>query len=130
MLTVRKALIIARLDAEDYGSIAESVSAILFLATPHQGSEHASLPAVLCSVANVALIGTTRFTGPMRTDLVESLKKDSDNLNEISKDFRNQVKTIKIASFVEDVVIRPLKSRVNSNCCHLFDPFLELTYND
>lgn len=69
-----KALIIARLDAEDYGHITESISAILFLATPHQGSNQTQLPMVVGSIVNIALTGTSRIIGSIRADLIEARK--------------------------------------------------------
>lgn len=107
-----KALIIARLDAEDYGHITESISAILFLATPHQGSNQTQLPMVVGSIVNIALTGTSRIIGSIRTDLMEALEKDSENLKQISVDFRNQIENIRIASFIEKEITRPAKSRV------------------
>jgi hypothetical protein len=96
----------------DYGNITDSVSAILFLATPHRGSGETQLPMVLARIANVALAGTSRFIGRMRTDLIESLERDSGDLKGISTDFRNQMGDMKIASFIETSITPPAKTRV------------------
>jgi ankyrin repeat domain-containing protein 50 len=114
LLMLIQALIIARLDAEDYGNIIDSVSAILFLATPHRGSGETQLPMVLASIANIALAGTSRFIGSIRTDLIESLKRDSGDLKKISTDFRNQMENIRIASFIETRTTPPVKTRVST----------------
>ena len=74
---------------------------------------------VLASIANIALAGTSRFTGSIRTDLIESLKRDSEDLKGISTDFRNQIGNVKIASFIETSTTPPAKTRV----CMPFDKF-------
>jgi hypothetical protein len=67
---------------------------------------------VLASIANVALAGTSGLIGSIRTDLIESLKKDSEDLKGISTDFRNQMGNMKIASFIETSTTIPAKTRV------------------
>lgn len=74
---------------------------------------------MLGGIANTALAGTSRFIGHMRTDLIKSLEKDSANLREISVDFMNQMGNMKIASFIEHVVIPPAKSRVHTVSYHI-----------
>lgn len=93
----------------------ESTSAILFLATPHRGSGEAQLPIVLSNIGNLALTGTSRFAGRFRTDLLKIVEKDSDELEEISINFRNQIGDIEIASFIETLSTPPAKSRVRTN---------------
>jgi hypothetical protein len=88
------------------------VTAILFLGTPHRGSEETGFPLVLTSIANVALAGTSRFIGSARSDLIKSLEKDSKMLKDISTNFRDQTRDIKIASFIEQNRIPPAKNRV------------------
>jgi hypothetical protein len=74
----------------------------------------AQLPMVLASIANIALAGTSGFIGSIRADLIESLKKDSEDLKGISTDFRNQMGNMKIASFIETSATPPSKTRVAS----------------
>ena len=97
-----------------YYSVRKSVTAILFLGTPHRGSEEAFFPSALADIANVALVGTSRFVGSMRSDRIKSLQKDSKILKEISTHFRNQARGIKIASFIEQTANPPAKNRVLS----------------
>jgi hypothetical protein len=99
------------IDNEVYENIRTSVIAILFLSTPHCGSSEIVIPLVLTSIANVALAGTSRFVGSMRTDLIKSLEKDSKILKDISTAFRNQTHNIKIASFIEQNCTPPAKHR-------------------
>lgn len=88
------------------------MAAILFFGTPHRGSSETQLPMVLTSIANLALSGTSRFVGAMRSDLIKALEKDSKNLKELSTSFRNQTRCMKIASFIEQSRTPPAKSRV------------------
>lgn len=85
---------------------------IFFLGTPHRGSSQTQLPMVLTNIANLALSGASRFVGGMRTDLVKSLQKDSPILKDISTNFRNQTRNIRIASFIEQEITPPANARV------------------
>ncbi|KAH9208242.1 Alpha/Beta hydrolase protein, partial [Leptodontidium sp. 2 PMI_412] len=67
-IVVKKALIVAKIEDELYESIRTSVNGILFLATPHRGSGSTQFQSVLTGIANVALSGTSRFVGHMRSD--------------------------------------------------------------
>lgn len=102
------------IDAEDYANIQDSVIGILFLATPHKGSSTIQYPWVLANVVNTALAPSSRFTGRMRDDLLKSLKRDSDVLENISTSFRNQAINIKIISFIEQNITLPFKERVSN----------------
>lgn len=51
----------------------------------------------------------------MRSDLIKALEKDSQVLKDISTNFRNQTSNIHIASFIEQDITPPLKSRVYAN---------------
>jgi hypothetical protein len=88
------------------------VTGILFLSTPHRGSSQTQFPVVLTRIANVALSGSSRFVGAMRSDLIKALEKDSKILKDISTDFRNQTRSIKIASFIEQSLTPPANLRV------------------
>jgi hypothetical protein len=98
-----------------YENIRTSVTAILFLGTPHRGSEETGFPLVLTAIANVALAGASRFVGSMRSDLIKSLERDSKILKDISTNFRHQTGDIKIASFIEQKRTPPANSRVTTS---------------
>jgi hypothetical protein len=51
----------------------------------------------------------------MRSDLIENLKKDSKVLEDIATNFRKQTNSLQIASFIEQDITPPLKSRVCIN---------------
>ena len=117
-LTLSKALIIAVNENELYNSILNSVTAILFLGTPHRGSEETSIPLILTSIVNVALTGTSRVVGSMRSDLIKAIEKDSPVLKDISTNFRHLTRNIKVASFIEQDITPPSKKRVLNFLSH------------
>jgi hypothetical protein len=97
----------ARLDAEDYLFIQDSVKGILFLSTPHRGSESVKWPLLLANIVNVSGLGSAR------DDLLKSLEKDSEELLAISTSFRNQVRGAKIISCYETNTAPLLSSLVS-----------------
>jgi hypothetical protein len=111
-----QALITASLDRDEYANIRESTRGILFLSTPHRGSDSVTWPKLLSNVANVALTYTVTsgFTGKFRTDLLSSLEKESQDLVNLTIEFRNQHRGIKIISFVENNATPPFKKPVSN----------------
>lgn len=110
---IGQALVIARLDENDYGETRRAVVGILFLATPHRGSRATQYPDVLANVVNLALAGTSGVTGRLRTELLAILSKDSEVLLKLATDFRNQISNIKVVSFIEQSTTPPFKIRVS-----------------
>ena len=110
-----KALIIARNESNIYPGFNASVSGILFLGTPHQGSPSASYASILSKIANIFVIGTqiSRLTGPIRTELLTGLETNEKALLHIAEDFRVHTGTLQIASFIEQKNMRGLNERVN-----------------
>lgn len=100
------------IDGSRYDDVRNSIIGILFLGTPHRGSNATSLPQIVAGIANVTLTGTSRFTGKTRSDLIAVLEKESGVLTTLSTEFRNQAGKLKIASFVEQNTTPPTNSRV------------------
>jgi hypothetical protein len=109
-----KALIIAKNESGNYPGIADSVKAILFLGTPHQGSTTARYGEVLAQIANVFVVATqtSRASGAMRSELLKSLKASENGLLAIAEDFRVHTAQIKIFSFIEQKSMKGLNQRV------------------
>jgi len=106
----------------DYGDIQKSVIAILFLSTPHRGAGITSLlefPLELVGLASYASLPimsiVKKAAGKPRKDLVKVLEKESKALKEISTNFRNSRKNIKIASFVEQAIMPGLHKVVSAS---------------
>lgn len=112
-----QALLIARNESALYPDIIGSVSAILFLATPHRGSTYASYATILSRIAEAITTGSqvSRITGAMRTDLLKSLRTNEDELLRIAEDFRVHTSSMKITSFLELKKMQGLNDKVRSN---------------
>jgi hypothetical protein len=95
-----------------YRNIQEAVTGVLFLGTPHRGSVTTSFSNVLVNVANVALMGASQVTDSMRSNLINSLKKDWDELRDISTEFQQQKPTFSIISLIEQRITPPFRTRV------------------
>ena len=108
-----QAIVFANHESDLYSGIASSVSGILFLATPHQGSPSATYGATLSRIANTFVKGSqiSRLTGPIRTDLLDKLKTKERQLLDIAQDFRVHTGNIQIVSFIEQKNMR-LNERV------------------
>ncbi len=102
----------AHLDSNDYGQVLNAVAGIIFLATPHNGSTATPFPALLAKIANVSLSGISRFSGRMRDDLIDALKRDSGQLQEISEGFRNRIRDVSIVLCSETKATPPLAELV------------------
>ncbi|KAJ3455478.1 hypothetical protein MRS44_016960 [Fusarium solani] len=90
-IVVKQALIIASI-ADEYRSISESTSGIVFFGTPHRGSSSATIGKLLSRVARFA--GTRHY-------LMRSLEINEDGLQEIAENFTRIVPKYRIKSFYE-----------------------------
>lgn len=77
-----------------FKDIRDSVSGVIFMATPHQGSETANTALTLSKILEITPFGTG-----FPTQLVEDMKTNCDTLMDLSEGFRHQ--TIQIISFYE-----------------------------
>jgi hypothetical protein len=114
----------AVIDGRRFDDIRTYTLGIMFFGTPHRGSESTAFPMTLGNVANIALSRTSRYTGKIRTDLIDMLKKDSDFLKRISTNFRNQLGKLKLSSFIEQDITPPSSVRVCSTRPSSHRPFL------
>ncbi|KAI9748141.1 MAG: hypothetical protein M4579_007306, partial [Chaenotheca gracillima] len=113
-IVVKQALIIARNESVLYPHLSASVSSVLFLGTPHQGSPSATYASILSQIANVFVIGSqmSRLTGPLRTELLQSLRRNENELLYIAQDFRVHTGPLMIASFIEQKNMRGFNERI------------------
>ncbi|KAK0612792.1 hypothetical protein B0T17DRAFT_583367 [Bombardia bombarda] len=102
-IVVKKALIIAHEEDAHYGSIARSTLGIIFMGTPHRGSELVPWTILFSNIVNVATLGR----GARKT-LLRQLDSKSTALMDISRQFVHRATPLKILSFVEQQVERPL----------------------
>jgi hypothetical protein len=92
--------------------IQAAVAGIIFLGTPHRGSNVTRFPELLAKVANAVLSGTSRLTGGVREDLIDLLRRESGQLRDISKDFIGVVRDLRIVSCIETATTPPLNDVV------------------
>jgi hypothetical protein len=91
------------------------------LGTPHQGSPTARYGKILAQIANSFAIGSqiSRFTGPVRADLLSSLRTGEEGLLRVAEDFRVHTASMKIFSFIEQKGMKGLNQRVSISSRHL-----------
>ncbi|KAF9769926.1 hypothetical protein IL306_012583 [Fusarium sp. DS 682] len=90
------ALVIAHERAQIYGTIADSTIGVIFLATPHRGSDLAA-PAEFASM----LLRASQLGTRTNTKLVASLRKNAEVLWDISSQFVDRASGIHIKTFYE-----------------------------
>lgn len=82
----------AKLHEEDYPCIIRSVAGIIFLGTPHRGSNSHSKASVIASIASAVSLGE-------QSSLLKAVEKDSEMLADLLHDFTRTVNTISIPLF-------------------------------
>jgi hypothetical protein len=82
-----------------YTPIYEQTLAILFLGTPHRGTEKADLVATVAAVLNASEVLTRRPT--LRRDLITTLRTHSRYLEDISEAFAHRTRDFDIVTFYE-----------------------------
>lgn len=97
-IVVKKALVLAHERSSNSGfkDILDNTKAIAFLAVPHRGSKTADYAHTLANALKVASIGTSANTA-----LLAGLKKNSPMLEDISKQFVERGKYLRIYTFYE-----------------------------
>jgi hypothetical protein len=107
-------VLLAKNESDLYPGFTSSISGVLFLGTPHQGSAAATYGSILSQIANVFVIGSqiSRLTGSMRTELLRGLEANEKELLHIAQDFRVHTGAIQIASFIEQKNMQGLNKKV------------------
>jgi len=103
-----KALIQARLDEREYPGIRDSTKAIIFLSTPHRGSNAAVWPLFLSNIVNTCTYVGRGVGGRVNGELIKAVKSGSDGLSALSRNFRNQTDGVRIVSCYEQNATTPL----------------------
>lgn len=106
-IVVKKALIMAYMEHVNYGDILDSTIGIVFMGTPHRGSDLASWGLMATNLVNAASLGMG-----INKELLKTLKADSEMLAGISTQFVHRATPLKIRTFTEQQVERPLTTLV------------------
>ncbi|KAK7408618.1 hypothetical protein QQX98_009220 [Neonectria punicea] len=109
-LVCKQALVFAHLDHERYGSLLQSTIGVLFLGTPHRGSNLADMATIVGRIINLATAPATigASSSVIRRDLLSVLSYDSESLQELDFSARNLWDKITVASFYETLPTPPL----------------------
>ncbi|MCJ1269015.1 hypothetical protein MMC22_008903 [Lobaria immixta] len=86
------AVVSAKLHEEDYLSVIRSVAGVIFLGTPHRGSNSQSKASVIASIASAVSLGE-------HSSLLKAVDKDSEMLADLLHDFTRTVNTMSIPLF-------------------------------
>ncbi|KAI0543731.1 hypothetical protein F4679DRAFT_577412 [Xylaria curta] len=106
-VVVKRALVIAHERSRRYGSITQDTFGIMFLGTPHRGSDVAFWGKLFGSLANIVTIGS------IRTQLLDDLKRKSDILGATCSQFVERSQSLhRIFSIYERVRVKGLSSLV------------------
>ncbi|KAH6879994.1 hypothetical protein B0T10DRAFT_412368 [Thelonectria olida] len=103
-IVAKKALILAHENDHHYRDILASTTGIVFMGTPHQGSDIVNWTSFLTNA--VQLVSGNQI---VRTNLVKDLSTHSSTLLEISKSFLPRSSGLTIMSFVETQAEPPLQ---------------------
>ncbi|KAF2188394.1 hypothetical protein K469DRAFT_661153 [Zopfia rhizophila CBS 207.26] len=106
-IVVKKAIIIAHEQQSYYGPIGESTLGIIFMGTPHRGSELVPWAMLFSNVVNLATLGNG-----VHKNLLRQLDRKSNTLTDISRQFMHRASSLKIMSFIEQHAERPLNTLV------------------
>jgi predicted alpha/beta hydrolase family esterase len=95
-IVVKKALILAHEQEDQYGSLLQQIAGVVFMGTPHRGANIADSMSYLASGLHLA-----QFGAGTNRELLACLKKDSTVLAEITQRFAACCQDMKIVSFYE-----------------------------
>jgi len=99
--------VIAHEAGDFYGDLLRLTKGIIFMGTPHRGSDLVPWSLLISNLINVASFGRG-----IRKDLLKNLEKDGKTLIEISNQFVHRSTPLRIMSLVEQQVERPLNTLV------------------
>lgn len=109
-IVLKKALIIAHERSDRYSSISRDTFGVMFLGTPHRGSDNAFWGKLFGSLADVLTLGS------VRTQLLDDLKPKSDCLGSICSQFVERGKSLhRIFSIYERLKIKGIPGLVGYN---------------
>jgi hypothetical protein len=105
-IVLKKALIIAHERSERYSSISRDTFGVMFMGTPHRGSDVAFWSNIFGSMADLLTLGS------IRTQLLQDLKPKSDCLGSTCSQFVERAQSLRIFSMYERLRIKGLPGLV------------------
>ncbi|KEF58153.1 uncharacterized protein A1O9_06077 [Exophiala aquamarina CBS 119918] len=103
-IIVKQAMISAH-ENDYFSNVLRATRMVVFMGTPHRGSQIAAALGPLAAFANfwLDISFTSLFVGSMRTDLIRLLSRDSAKLDEINESFKQRAKGMTVISCYERV---------------------------
>lgn len=97
---------------------------MVFLATPHTGSDSANLASVFLTIVNTFKATTTVGWRPRaaRTELLDYLSRNSDALQDLLVSVRHRLHNVSVVSFYETQAMAPLSFLVSKEIISLLFP--------
>jgi hypothetical protein len=108
-IVLKKALIVAHQKAERYSSISRDTFGVMFMGTPHRGSDVAFWGKVFGTMADVLTVGS------IRTQLLQDLLPKSSCLGEICLQFVERSQSLRIFTIYERLKIKGVPGLVLAN---------------
>lgn len=105
------------MDRKRYGSVLNSTIGVVFMGTPHCGSNLADLGDILGRIINV-LSATTTFgavSSIIKRDLLTALAYDSRSLQELALSVRQILGKVMVTSFYETLPQPPFNTPVSAS---------------
>lgn len=104
-----QAFVYANEDKTRYGDVLQLTLGVVFLATPHKGSDIADFASVLVTILNTCQAVATVGLRPMvaRADLLAYLNSNSDALQDLNRSALYRLEALTIESFYENKVTPP-----------------------
>jgi hypothetical protein len=95
-----------------YGKVLKSIAGVVFLGTPHCGSDVANLGIIVGRILNTCITAMSAGiqTRTIKTDLLEYLKNDSPELQSLANSVRNRLLGLTVVSFYENAKQPPFSS--------------------
>ncbi|KAI9898900.1 hypothetical protein N3K66_005361 [Trichothecium roseum] len=113
-IVCKQALVYAHEDEKTYGSMLEYTRGIVFLATPHRGSDTADFAKVVSMIVSTCMAVGTGGLRPSvaRTELLEYLGRNSNALQDLLVSVRHRLQNLSVVTFYENKVMPSLPSLI------------------
>ena len=109
-IVVKRAIILAHEDSDTYHDLQDAVKGVVFMGTPHRGSQIATFAQIAANILNSLMPGNT-----IKRPLMRALSTNSRELEEINRSFVPRCSSLELASFYEAEIFPGLPTPVGRN---------------
>ncbi|KAI1660852.1 hypothetical protein F4813DRAFT_386262 [Daldinia decipiens] len=111
-IVCKQALVFAHEEETNYGAVLRSIVGIIFLGTPHKGSNLATLGSIVGTIINSLAVVKPAVVKP---ELLHQLKYNAEELHDLSLSVRNRFQNMTVITFYETEPLPPFS-------CPVVDP--------